>query len=197
MPSKQVLKRGFKAEAERLSEYYRAELKLSKFDPIDAFALAKHLDIPIFTVKDLFLGNENHPIFFKMSDPASFSAVWMPNEDGDKIILHNHNHSSKRQQSNIMHELSHIIRGHEVPDDYAKLCMQLGLHYYNREHEEEAKYLGACLQISRPGLQWALKRNYTELQISEYFNASQEMVRFRLNTSGVLRQRNYMNSRQQ
>lgn len=193
MPSKPAFKRGFKAEAERLSEHYRSQLKNSKFDPLDAFALANHLDVPIVTVKSLFEGNESHPAFSKLSDTNKFSAMWMPNEDGDKIILHNDNHSIKRQQSNLMHELSHIIRKHEVPENWAILCKQLGLHYYNKEHEDEAKYLGACLQISKPGLLWALKRNYSESQISDYFNASEEMVRFRLNISGASKQRYYMN----
>jgi Zn-dependent peptidase ImmA (M78 family) len=63
-----------------------------------------------------------------------------------------------------------------------------GLHYYNAEQEQEAKFLGACLQISRPGLQWAVKEGLTNEEMSNHFNASLEMVRFRLNTSGVLKQ---------
>jgi Zn-dependent peptidase ImmA (M78 family) len=193
MATNSALKRGFKKEAEEISEKYRAELGISKFAPLDAYVLAEHLNVPVFSVNQLFEGMEDSPAFLRMSDTAYFSAVWMPNEDGDKIILHNTNHSKKRQQSNIMHELSHIIRGHEVPDECARLCMQFNLHYYNKEHEKEARYLGACLQITRPGLFWSLKKNYTEEQISEYYNASLEMVRFRLNASGVLKQRKYMN----
>lgn len=197
MPSNFKFKRGFKAEAERLSEQYRNELEISKFDPLDAFKLANHLNVPVFTLKQTFEGIETNPSFIKLNAPANFSAIWMPNEDGDKIIIHNDNHSEKRQQSNIMHELAHIIRNHEVPVDCARLCMEFNLHYYNKEHEQEAKYLGACLQITRPGLLWALKRNYSELKISDYFNASLEMVRYRLNISGVLRQRRYINSKNQ
>jgi Zn-dependent peptidase ImmA (M78 family) len=195
MPSNFKFKWGFKAEAERLSEQFRNQLRISKFDPLDAFLLANHLDIPIFTVKQLYDGNEAHPAFLRLSDTSKFSAIWMPNEDGDKIIIHNDNHSAKRQQSNIMHELAHIIKNHTVPGDYARLCMEFNLHYYNKEHEQEAKYLGACLQITRPGLLWALKRNFSESEISEYFNASIDMVRYRLNISGVLRQKGYINSK--
>lgn len=195
MPSKSVLKRGFKAEAERISEQYRQKLGFSKFDPLDAFVLAKHLDIPVFSVDEAFAGDLSSPHLPKLHDTSKFSAFWMPNEDGDKIIIHNHYHSEKRQQSNIMHELAHIIRNHEIPEETAKLCFLLNLHYFNKEQEEEAKYLGACLQITRPGLQWALKQNYSPEQISNYYNASVEMVKFRLNTSGVLIQRNYFISK--
>lgn len=190
MPSKSVLKRGFKAEAERIAERYRSELNISKFDPLDAFQLADHLGIPIFSVEEAFGGNENSPNFSVLNNPNSFSAMWMPNEDGDKIIIHNSKHSAYRQQSNIMHELAHIIRNHEMPEETAKLCMLFNLHYFNPLHEQEAKFLGGCLQITRAGLQWAIKR-FSEEQISEYYTASGEMVKYRLNATGVLKQYNY------
>lgn len=189
MPSKSVLRRGFKAEAERISENFRKELGISKFDQLDAFRLAKYLDIPVISVDELDGLPEEHLSILRQ--PSEFSAIWMPNEDGDKIIIHNNHHSPKRQQSNIMHELSHIICNHEIPEETARLCFLLNLHYYNTEQEQEAKYLGSCLQITRAGLQWALKRNYSEEKISDYYNASIEMVKFRLNTSGVLIQRSY------
>lgn len=195
MPSKSILRRGFKAEAERISEKYREEIGVSKFNPLDAFTLAKHLEIPIFTVNEAFADNLDSPYLSKLNDTSRFSAVWMPNKDGDKIIIHNSNHSNKRQQSNIMHELAHIICGHEIPEEAAKLCHLLSLHYFNKEHEEEAKYLGSCLQITRSGLQWALKQDYSHEKISDYYTASIDMVRFRLNTSGVLIQRNHRYSK--
>ena len=189
MPSKSVLKRGFKAKAERLSEKFRQDLGISKFDPLDAFTLATHLEVPIFSVNEIFSANPSSSYKSQLNDTSKFSAFWMLNSLGNKIIIHNDNHSSKRQQSNIMHELAHIILNHEIPLETAKLCHLFNLHYFNKEHEQEAKYFGACLQITRPGLQWALKRNFSYEEISDYFNASIEMVKFRLNSSGVLIQR--------
>jgi Zn-dependent peptidase ImmA (M78 family) len=188
MPSKSVLKRGFKAKAERISESYRKELGISKFDPMDAFQLAEHLNIPIVGVDHLSCDLQNDH-YNSLRNLDKFSAMWMPNEDNDKIIIHNNYHSLKRQQSNLMHELAHIILNHEIPDEQARLCQLLGLHYYNNEHEQEAKYLGGCLQITRPGLLWALKNNYSESRMSEYYTASLEMVNYRIKVTGVLRQR--------
>ena len=135
MPNKSLLKRGFKAEAERISEKYRDELRISKFEPLDAFALADHLCVPVFTVNEVFDGCTSSSHLAVLNDTSKFSAVWMPNEDEDKIIIHNVNHSLKRQQSNIMHELAHIIREHKIPDETAVLCHLLNLHYFNKEHE--------------------------------------------------------------
>jgi Zn-dependent peptidase ImmA (M78 family) len=186
--SKSLLQRGFKARAERISESYRDELGISKFDPFNAFDLAKHLGVPVVGVEDLRkdLGKEDYS---RLSNKDKFSAMWMPNEDGDKIIIHNNFHSLKRQQSNLMHELAHIILDHCIPEEQARLCAVLGLHYYNEEHEQEAKHLGGCLQITRLGLLWALKKGYSETEISDHYTASLDMVQFRLRITGVLKQR--------
>lgn len=188
MPSRTLLKHGFKAEAERIAERCRQELGISKFDPLDAHQLAGHLNVDIFTVDEIFGDQTSHPNYSRMIDPDRFSAMWMPNNLGDKIIIHNDRHSYYRQQSNLMHELAHIIRDHTVPNESAKLCAQLGLHYVNPLHEQEAKYLGGCLQITRPGLQWGIKNLVTAEKISEHFAASIEMVKYRLGISGVAKQ---------
>lgn len=188
MASKSLLERGFKAKAERLSESFRNELAISKFDPLDAFDLAKHLKIQVFSVFEL-KDDLKPEDYARLSDPGKFSAMWMPNSDNEKIIIHNNFHSKKRQQSNLMHELAHVILGHEIPAEQARLCFLLRLHYYNPVHEEEAKYLGGCLQITRPGLLWSVKKGDSEAEISEYYVASTEMVSYRLRITGVLRQR--------
>ncbi|MFT4060699.1 MAG: ImmA/IrrE family metallo-endopeptidase [Legionella sp.] len=190
MPSKSILPRGFKAEAERLAEKYREELGVSKFSPLNAHTLADHLSVQIFTVDELFV-NQDCDAYHRMSDPQKFSAMWIVNQKGEKLVIHNDRHSTFRQQSNLMHELAHIIRKHTVPDEQAKLCAKLGLHYYNLLHEQEAKYLGGCLQITRAGLQWALKNSYSPEEISEYYNASVEMVKYRIGITGVQKQLAY------
>ncbi|WP_439516269.1 ImmA/IrrE family metallo-endopeptidase [Sediminibacterium sp.] len=182
-----VFEWGFKTKAENLSIQYREELGISKFKPLSAFELAQHLDIPIFTVDEAFDGNRNHPAYTIMNDPAKFNALWMPNEDGERIIIHNSNHSLYRQQSNLMHELAHIILGHVIPEEIGRVCMLYNLHYYNKKQEAEAKFLGACLQLTKPSILWVKKNNWSQEKISEYYTASSEMVRFRCNSIGNYR----------
>ena len=190
MPSKFKFKHGFKADAERLSERYREELGLSKFDPLDALLLAKHVAIPVVTIDEF---NNDLPLTFlkTLRDTRKFHAMWMSNEENDKFIIHNNYHSPKRQQSNLMHELAHVILKHNISQEAAQLCFLTGLHYFNVQQEQEAKFLGGCLQISRSGLLWAKKKNLSDHEISDYYNASLEMVTYRLNISGVLIQRKY------
>jgi Zn-dependent peptidase ImmA (M78 family) len=188
-------KRGFKTQAEKISEGLRKELNLSVFKPLDAFSLAEYLRIGIFTVDEIFEDAPHHPYRLKMLNPDDFSAMWLPNYLGEKIIVHNPSHSAYRQQSNLMHELAHVICKHEVPLEQARLCAKLGLHYYNTLQENEAKYLGGCLQIPRPGLMWALNQGYTPEQISEHFHASIDMVNYRTNISGIAKQRAFQSKK--
>jgi len=183
------VQRGFKTQAEKISEDYRYQMGLTVNDPLDAFSLAEFLSIPIFTVDDA-VDPEFIALREKLNNTNLFNALWMPNVDGDKLIIHNQNHSLKRQQSNLMHELAHIIRNHETPTDIAILCHQYNLHYFNKEHEDEARYLGGCLQIGRQGLLNSLKQKKSKEEISEQYNASLEMVNYRVNATGVMKQIN-------
>jgi Zn-dependent peptidase ImmA (M78 family) len=56
---------------------------------------------------------------------------------------------------------------------------------YDAEQEEEAKCLGSTLQLAKPGLLWARKRNMSYEDISDYFNASVNMVKYRMNITGI------------
>ncbi len=82
-----------------------------------------------------------------------------------------------------MHEVAHILRKHPR----AKI-VQLGdvvFRTYDPAYEKEAEWLGACLQITREGLVWAVKSGMSPEQIAGHFGASQALVRFRRNTTGV------------
>lgn len=184
--SKLLLRRGFKTEAEKTAEHYRAELNISKFGALNAFALAEHLGVLVAGISDILPEEEVK----KLHNPAkqeSFSALLTKNIDNDSVIIHNNLHSEYRQQSNLMHELAHYICGHEIPKEILELNLPLNLRYFNPVHEEEAKYLGGCLQITRAGLMWKTKSNFSETDISDYYGASIEMVKYRLNTTGVLK----------
>lgn len=59
---------------------------------------------------------------------------------------------------------------------------------FDAAQEAEAAYLGGCLQIPREGLLWALRRHMSTAEIARHFGASELMVRYRRNVTGVDRQ---------
>jgi Zn-dependent peptidase ImmA (M78 family) len=80
-----------------------------------------------------------------------------------------------------MHEFAHVILKHKMVGYDPKT----GLPQRRQQDEDEAVYLGGCLQIPRRGLLWAVQEKLTLSQITLHFNASEEMVRFRSNISGI------------
>lgn len=90
-----------------------------------------------------------------------------------------------------MHEVAHILRRHELSaidtgnglPDYMRL--------YPEEQEMEADCLGWTLLLPRPALLMALGKGWDRGAIMQHYNVSAEMVRLRLNRTGVLRQLSY------
>lgn len=175
------LPRGFTSVAETLAENFRKELNIHPCGQMCGFKLASHLGVSVCEASDYGFDSS------KIDCLAGWSGLYLINSFGEKIIIYNSSHPSGRQQSTIMHELAHIIRGHSFRTD--TIIPELPfLRSYDPLHESEAEYLGASLQITRKGLVWAVKRNMSVEQIAEYYKASTEMVNYRLRISGVARQ---------
>lgn len=180
--SKIKLKRGFKANAERVAVQYRKDLEIHPCGPLCAFKLAEFLKVPVHKATHFLTQPEDISL---LSNNCEWSALTMTNAEGTKLILHNPYSSIARQQSDLMHELAHIICDHQHDDTYHDEPLPFGLRSYNIEHEEEAKCLGSTLQLATPGLLWASKRNMTYEEIAEHFNASIDMVKYRMNATGI------------
>jgi Zn-dependent peptidase ImmA (M78 family) len=189
--AKKILKRGFKAHAERLAKKYREELNIHACGVLCAFKLAEYLKVPVFKASQfLTLPDEIE----RLSNNCEWSALTMPNFEGTNIILHNPFHSFARQQSDLMHELAHIICEHEHAATLHDKPLPFGMREYDTEKEEEAKCLGSTLQLATPCLLWAIKRNMTNEEIAEHFTASVVMVNYRMNTTGIAKRVYFRNN---
>jgi Zn-dependent peptidase ImmA (M78 family) len=183
-----TLVRGFKTKAERISIQFRAELNLRDVDCLDAFVLSNHLNVSVLCPSH-FLGHDTS-LEKLCSVNSGWSAMTLKSRYGQSIIIHNTKHSPARQQSNIMHELAHIICGHEPDqlDSHYEALLRLGLRSYIKSHEEEAETLGATLQIPRSGLISLLQDNKTKEEIATIYGASTQLVQLRINSTGAQKQ---------
>lgn len=193
MAKASLLPRGFKAKAERIAIELRKELSLLPIDPLCGFKLAEHFKITVYKPTEIFPAGTNiDELVGTATKDKGWSALTMKKENGDKIIIHNHLHGPMRQQSNLMHELAHIICDHQQPESHKGVTLPSFMREFDKQQEEEANYLGSALQITRDGLIWALKKRMEMNEIVDHFNASHAMVTLRINSTGVKRQLSYL-----
>lgn len=186
-------KRGFKKWSQEKATELRKELGLHSYSHLCAFELCKHLKIPVLEPADVKGFSLDKVDILLGKGSSLWSAASIPlNNQGKYLIIHNPNHSPARQQSNLMHELAHIICEHKIPEEKNKLGLSGFLRNHNQEQEDEAEWFGSTLQLPREALLWSLKRKMSNNEISTYYNASIEMVRYRINISGVKRQLAYI-----
>lgn len=178
-----TLRRGFKAEAEMLALSVRYELGVEPSAPLDPFALATNLCIPIVRItgleKDATTSNSPHGDQWSPNDIASISAFTVFSGTR-RIIVHNDRHAPNRQRSNIAHELAHALLMHEPHDPFD--C--------NKERrlikpiEEEAAWLGPTLLVPKVAADWVRANQLSTSDAARHFGVSHTLLQFRLNVTG-------------
>lgn len=162
---------------EAIANKQRSILGFKAFELFPAQVLAKHFKATIFTPETVPNAEPEQIKILSNSDNWSAGII----KNSPLWIVHNSRHALTRQESNLMHEFAHVILKHKMVGYDPKT----GLPQRRQQDEDEAVYLGGCLQISRRGLLWAKQRKMTTSQIALHFNASEEMVRFRSNVNSI------------
>lgn len=178
-----TLKRGFKSSAERQALQLRTQLGLGDEDPIDVTELAKHLGVSIVSAEELIDVARLEEL--DRIQAFAFSACTF-NLDGRHIIVVNPLRTPGRRASDIAHELSHIILAHELSE--VVIINNTPFRTCRPNEEEEATTLGGTILLPRPLLLRAAKHGDSIADIAKYAGVTDEMARFRFNTTGVARQ---------
>jgi len=177
-----ALRRGFKTEANDIAREVRDELGLRCADPLDPWALAHHLEIPVMPLNKLGGLTPDAVHHFHRVDRGAFSAVTV--FDGSRrMIVYNDSHSLGRRASDLAHELAHALLLHRpVPALDERGCRR-----WNAEQEEEANWLAAALLISEEAALEIARRGHARAEAAQQYRVSQAMITFRLNVTGALR----------
>jgi hypothetical protein len=178
------LGRGFKAEAERVVEDIRKQLGANDTDQISPFKLAEQLGIQVRSADDLVDITELRQL--DRLHPGAFSACTFRMPSGVTIIVYSPLSSAARRNSDIAHELAHIILRHDL--SRLERLGQLSYFVCDASQEEEAAWLSGCLLLPRKLLLADLKRGLTISDIARRRQASESMVSYRINVTGVHRQ---------
>jgi Zn-dependent peptidase ImmA (M78 family) len=178
------MRRGFKTEAERLADRTRAQLGLQPHDHMVIRDLAVHLNIEMHSADTLVEQSDLDQL--DQIQPGAFSAATFHLPNGRTAIVTNPNNEPGRINSDISHEIAHLLLNHEVRE-----LQQLDGHTFftcNPEQEEEANWLAGCLLLPRALLLREAFAGSDPATIAQNHHVSIPMARFRLNASGVLLQ---------
>ena len=106
---------------------------------------------------------------------------------GDQYaIVFNPLMSTKRRNSDIAHEVSHIVLEHRL--SRLERLSDVAFLSCDKQQEEEAAWLSGCLLLPRPALLHDLSRGMASTVIADRRDLSKRMVDYRVRVTGVERQ---------
>lgn len=179
-----MFRRGFKTWAEETALRVRHKLGLPPVAPIDLDQLARLLSVAVLgpdDVRDLPEGAKQR-LMKEYSD--NWSAITVSNGRHHLIVV-NTGHAVTRRNSDLAHELAHLILGHEPSIMFLSPASGTALRTHNKEQEDEANWLAGCLLLPRDALLSIRRRELTDGAACKEYSISPAMLRFRLNASGV------------
>lgn len=177
------MRRGFKADAERIASRVRKEMGLGSADKLDAKALAEYVGATVRRADDLTTAAKLQAL--EDLQPGCFSACTFTIDDRH-VIVYSPLASPGRTQSDIAHEVAHLLLEHDVKT--VETIGDLSFFTCDPDEEQEANWLAGCLLLPRPLLLRAASRGADVSQIALDYGVSEQMAAFRLRTTGVARQ---------
>src|SRR5690349_19923623 len=135
-----LLDRGFKTWAENVAISIRRDLGLPAHAPLSAHELAKHLDVVLWTPQDVPNIPKSVVEQLLIHDPDGWSAVTCM-ASGQSRIIYNPKHSPARQNSDIAHELAHILLEHDPGKMVLSHDGSIVMRHFDAKQEEEANCL--------------------------------------------------------
>jgi len=153
-------------------------------DQLEIRDLARHLNVDVVAADKLVDRSQLEEL--ERIQPGVFSAATFHLPDGRTVAIYNPCSDLGRTNSDIAHELAHILLDHDVRE-----VQQLAGHTFftcDPEQEAEANWLAGCLLLPRPLLLREAYAGSDPDALAAKYQVSEPMARFRLNASGVLLQ---------
>lgn len=179
-----ALRRGFKAEAERLAKEIWGGIGLDPGDPLDALSLAKHVGCDVRSAADI-VDIAKLKELQRIQDDAFFACTFkLPNER--HAIVYNALMADTRINSDVAHEVAHIVLKHRL--SRLQRIGEVAFHSCDSQQEEEARWLSGCLLLPRFAIAHDLRKRLSHSTIADNRRLSLEMVEYRARVTGVARQ---------
>ena len=180
-----ALRRGFKSEAERIARGVRSEMGLNAAKSVAPEDLASLLGIEVRAGDELVPRERFREL--ERIQPDSFSACTLRPSPERVVVVYNPLSARSRRSSDLAHELAHILLDHEL----SRLERLGDVTFFSCDaiQEEEAGWLSGCLLLPRALLLAEVRRGASAEEIAKKCGLSEQMAQYRLNVTGVLRQK--------
>jgi hypothetical protein len=175
-------RRGFVKESEEYALEFREELNLKPHDALDPIELANWLCVPVVALSEHPTIRPEEKQYFATIGQDDFSAATI-NLRTRREIIHNDSHHPFRQNSNVAHELAHIILGHPPKPPMLKD----GCRNFDKRLEREAHDLGFTLLVPKPAALYAVENIRDDEQACEFYGVSNSLLTFRVRKSDAQR----------
>jgi Zn-dependent peptidase ImmA (M78 family) len=176
------LRRGFKTEANEVAREVRAELGLLPTAPLDPWALARHLEIPVLPLSHFADDAREAVRHFHQVERGAFSALTVFN-GCHRLIVYNDAHSRGRRASDLAHELAHALLQHRP----GPALDDRGCRFWDKAQEDEATWLAAALLVSEEAALLTARDRKPLREAAAEYGVSESMMSFRLNVTAALR----------
>ena len=181
------MRRGFKAEAERVAARHRAEYGTCVRDRLDPIGFLKSKGLIVLGASEVPRMSDDDLHQLLEVDGKCWSGLTV-REAGHTAVIFNDAHHPHRQASTLMHEWAHIeLRHRPSRADRAENGILL-LSDYPAELEEEADWLGGAMLLPRDGLLHHCSRGLSVEEVAKLYGVSIQLAQWRIGKTGVARQ---------
>jgi Zn-dependent peptidase ImmA (M78 family) len=179
-----MFRRGFKTWAEQISARAREKLGIEAGGVLDLIRLAEMLGVSVLTPGELAELPTELRTRLETDHQECWSAITVTDGDNHLVVI-NPSHAASRRNSDLAHEVAHIILGHEPSLMFMTPNSGIAIRTHNEEQEEEATWLAGCLLLPRDALLLIRRLNLSDDDACSRYGISSAMLRFRLNVTGV------------
>lgn len=179
-----AFRRGFKSQCERRAVEFRRQFGVGDAGPLSADRLAKEMNVLVLSANDVRgLSADAKAV---LGDEADDSWLALTMRMGaSHLVIHKPVRMSSRRNSVVMHELSHIILGHQLATAFILDDGSLVPGNFNQEQEDEADWLAGTLLLPRPALLSIRRRALKDHEATSEHLVSLDMLNWRMRMTGV------------
>jgi Zn-dependent peptidase ImmA (M78 family) len=153
-------------------------------DPLRAVDVADHYNVIVWSPHDID-GVPDTDLQHLLTAGSQEWSGFTLRIGNSHLIVANSAQSDRRQNSVVMHELAHIMLGHQLVTVTVTGAGYFVPSTFNQDQEDEAAWLGGTLLLPRPALLWMRRRQMPDEDAATYFGVSPDLLKWRIRMTGI------------